>query len=137
MLNKIIGIMALFGIGYLVPDVLGLEKKMEFADEVHNLKLVDCVIDLRHCAAGDYSLELVDGAFSTLERTTFVLLRNGEPIKSEVLVTSDDKQFGTLKSQRHSLKLEQSQVLIPYCGNPIMNIVLIDAATRSGVTVRL
>jgi hypothetical protein len=103
---------------------------------VRLLVLSRCEIQNNRCTVGPYSLELVAGNFDILERTTFTLLRHGRPIKGHILVTSDDNQFGTIQSQKDNALSEQSQVLIPYCGNSIMNIVLIDEEAAEGLILQ-
>jgi hypothetical protein len=136
MLRKIFAISILFGVGYFVPDFLDLDEKMVITESIEHPTLSRCEIQNNRCAVGPYSLELVAGNFGILERTTFTLLRHGRPIKGHILVTSDDNQFGTIQSQKDSAYTEQSQVLIPFCGNPIMNIVLIDEEAAEGLILQ-
>lgn len=134
---KVVGVVLLFCIGYFIPDILSLDKKMEFAQPAQNPVLVDCVIRNNQCDAGDFKLEIIEGEFATLERTHFSLQQKNKPVQGDVLVTSDDNQFGTLLSQKLGKRPGDYQVLIPFCGNPIMNIILIDEQSNNGVIVRL
>ncbi len=135
MIKKVITFIVLFGIGYWVPDILNLDKKMEFTDAALNPTLFECEIDNNSCSSGGFDFELINGDFGALQRTTFALRYQGTPVSGEILVTSDDKLFGTLISQNTSNGKDQRQVLVPYCGNPVMKIIVIDAQTNKGVII--
>ena len=123
--------------GYLLPDFLKLDKKMEFVnltDEKYTV--VECEIINDKCSADSYQLQFLTGHFGILERTSFRLLRHNSPIIGEVLITSDDGQFGTIRSQRESRGSDIRQALIPYCGNPLMNIIVIDQARQTGILIK-
>ncbi len=135
MIKKIIAFIVLFGLGYWLPDVLKLDKKMEFADSAVDPTLFECEILDNRCSGGGFEFALVKGNFTALERTTFTLRYQGMPVSGDILVTSDDQLIGTLLSQMTSQDKAERQVLIPYCGNPIMKIIVIDADSNQGVII--
>ncbi|WP_117234246.1 hypothetical protein [Vibrio maerlii] len=129
---KLVGVFIFLAIGFMLPEIFKLDKKMEFVSEVTGIEFINCVLEDNHCDAGDYHLALIDGAFEALELTSFSLKKGGSDIDGEILVTSDDKQFGTLRSQRNSQTFE---VLIPYCSNSIMKVIVIDLDSKVGVVI--
>ncbi len=135
MVKKLITLVVLFGIGYWLPDILNLDKKMEFSDAALNPTLFECEIRDNRCASGGFDFELIEGNFNALERTTFTLQYQGAPVSGDVLVTSDDQLFGTLISQITSVDKSKRQVLIPFCGNPVMKIIVIEKNRNSGVVI--
>ncbi len=135
MVKKITAFVVLFGLGYWLPDVLNLDKKMEFADPAINPTLYECEIRSNRCSSGGFDFELIDGSFTALERTTFTLQYQGKPVSGDILVTSDDQLIGTLISQVTANGEAERQVLIPYCGNPIMKIIVIDTQSNKGVII--
>ncbi|MGY2575872.1 hypothetical protein [Vibrio sp. C8] len=70
-----------------------------------------------------------------MEQTTFQLTKDDNAIQSEVLITSDDEIFGTIISQRMANDPKLHKVLIPYCGNPVMQIIIIDSSTQKGLVI--
>jgi hypothetical protein len=70
-----------------------------------------------------------------MEQTTFQLTKDDNDIQSEVLITSDDEIFGTIISQRMENDPNLHKVLIPYCGNPVMQIIIIDSSTQKGLVI--
>ncbi|MCA0936460.1 hypothetical protein LCL85_13045 [Vibrio alginolyticus] len=135
MIKKILAFTVLFGLGYWLPDILNLDKKMEFSDAAVDPTLFECEIRSNRCSSGGFDFELIDGSFTALERTTFTLQYQGKPVSGDILVTSDDQLIGTLISQVTANDKDERQVLIPYCGNPIMKIIVIDAQSNKGVII--
>ncbi|WED20530.1 hypothetical protein L3Q72_07650 [Vibrio sp. JC009] len=129
-------ILLVFTAGFFAPDLLQWKKKMEFVQLPPDYRVIDCVLSGRKCQADDYELRLLDGNFLTLERTTFQLKHAQQVIRSDILITSDDNQFGTLLSQDIEQSDAHKDVLIPYCGNPIMHIIVVDKNRKTGLLVK-
>ena len=70
-----------------------------------------------------------------MEQTTFQLTKDDKEIQSEVLITSDDEIFGTIISQRIENDPNLHKVLIPYCGNPVMRIIIIDSNPQKALVI--
>jgi len=134
-LFKFVLVIGIFAAGYIVPSLLNFDKKMQFTQTEDNYERVNCKLVDNQCSVQDYKLELVKGTFSTMEQTTFRLTKNNHGIQSDVLITSDDKIFGTIISQKMENDPTQHKVLIPYCGNPIMQIIIIDSSTQKGLVI--
>lgn len=125
----------IFAVGYLIPSLLQFENKMQFTQTQDNYERLDCTLINNQCLVQGYKLELVKGTFSTMEQTTFQLTKDDNDIQSEVLITSDDEIFGTIISQRMENDPNLHKVLIPYCGNPVMQIIIIDSSTQKGLVI--
>lgn len=125
----------IFAVGYLIPSLLQFENKMQFTQTQDNYERLDCTLINNQCLVQGYKLELVKGTFSTMEQTTFQLTKDDNDIQSEVLITSDDEIFGTIISQRMENAPNLHKVLIPYCGNPVMQIIIIDSSTQKGLVI--
>lgn len=125
----------IFAVGYLIPSLLQFENKMQFTQTQDNYERLDCKLINNQCLVQGYKLELVKGTFSTMEQTTFQLTKDDNDIQSEVLITSDDEIFGTIISQRMANDPKLHKVLIPYCGNPVMQIIIIDSSTQKGLVI--
>lgn len=125
----------IFAVGYLIPGLLQFENKMQFTQTQDNYERLDCKLINNQCLVQGYKLELVKGTFSTMEQTTFQLTKDDNDIQSEVLITSDDEIFGTIISQRMANDPKLHKVLIPYCGNPVMQIIIIDSSTQKGLVI--
>ena len=125
----------IFAVGYLIPSLLQFENKMQFTQTQDNYERLDCKLINNQCLVQGYKLELVKGTFSTMEQTTFQLTKDDNDIQSEVLITSDDEIFGTIISQRMENDPNLHKVLIPYCGNPLMQIIIIDSSTQKGLVI--
>lgn len=125
----------IFAVGYLIPGLLQFENKMQFTQTQDNYERLDCTLINNQCLVQGYKLELVKGTFSTMEQTTFQLTKDDNHIQSEVLITSDDEIFGTIISQRMANDPKLHKVLIPYCGNPVMQIIIIDSSTQKGLVI--
>lgn len=125
----------IFAVGYLIPSLLQFENKMQFTQTQDNYERLDCTLINNQCLVQGYKLELVKGTFSTMEQTTFQLTKDDNYIQSEVLITSDDEIFGTIISQRMENDPNLHKVLIPYCGNPVMQIIIIDSSTQKGLVI--
>lgn len=125
----------IFAVGYLIPSLLQFENKMQFTQTQDNYERLDCTLINNQCLVQGYKLELVKGTFSTMEQTTFQLTKDDNHIQSEVLITSDDEIFGTIISQRMENDPNLHKVLIPYCGNPVMQIIIIDSSTQKGLVI--
>lgn len=125
----------IFAVGYLIPSLLQFENKMQFTQTQENYERLDCTLINNQCLVQGYKLELVKGTFSTMEQTTFQLTKDDNDIQSEVFITSDDEIFGTIISQRMENDPNLHKVLIPYCGNPVMQIIIIDSSTQKGLVI--
>lgn len=125
----------IFAVGYLIPSLLQFENKMQFTQTQDNYERLDCTLINNQCLVQGYKLELVKGTFSTMEQTTFQLTKDDNDIQSEVFITSDDEIFGTIISQRMENDPNLHKVLIPYCGNPVMQIIIIDSSTQKGLVI--
>lgn len=134
-LMKTAVVAVIFAVGYLIPSLLQFENKMQFTQTQDNYERLDCTLINNQCLVQGYKLELVKGTFSTMEQTTFQLTKDDNDIQSEVLITSDDEIFGTIISQRIENDPNLHKVLIPYCGNPVMQIIIIDSSTQKGLVI--
>lgn len=134
-LFKSVLVIGIFAAGYVIPSLLNFDRKMQFTQTEDSYERVECKLVDSQCSVQGYKLELVKGSFSTMEQTTFKLTKNDHDIPSDVLITSDDKIFGTIISQRMENDPTQHKVLIPYCGNPIMQIIIIDSSTQKGLVI--
>ena len=134
-LMKTAVVAVIFAVGYLIPSLLQFENKMQFTQTQDNYERLDCTLINNQCLVQGYKLELVKGTFSTMEQTTFQLTKDDNDIQSEVLITSDDEIFGTIISQRMANAPKLHKVLIPYCGNPVMQIIIIDSSTQKGLVI--
>ncbi|MDV7105822.1 hypothetical protein R3X26_15560 [Vibrio sp. TH_r3] len=135
---RIVGVLFLASVvGYFIPDFLKLDKKMEFVNETEELyRVIECETIDDKCTVDSYQLQFLTGRFGILERTSFRLLYDDHSVATEILITSDDGQFGTIRSQREIRGSDIRQALIPYCGNPLMNIVVIDEARQTGILIK-
>ncbi|WP_165312294.1 hypothetical protein [Vibrio ziniensis] len=134
-LFKFVLVIGIFAAGYIVPSLLQFDKKMQFTQHEDNYERVDCKLVDNQCSVQDYKLEIVKGSFSTMEQTIFKLTKNNHEVSSDILITSDDKIFGTIVSQRNEDAPTHHKVLIPYCGNPVMQIIIIDSNTQKGLVI--
>ncbi len=132
---KIVLVAVIFAVGYALPSLLQFDKKMEFASSSENYKTLECQLINKACEQGEYRIELIKGNFASAQKTIFKINRNGQPIKSEVLVTSDDNLFGTIVSQIPLEDKRLRQILIPYCGNPVMQVIVIDQENKQGLVI--
>jgi len=135
---RIVGVLFLVSVvGYLLPDLLKLDKKMEFVNLTQEqYRVIECETINDHCIVDRYQLQFLVGRFGILERTSFRLLHDTHPVTTEVLITSDDNQFGTIRSQWQRRGSDIRQALIPYCGNPVMNIIVIDQARQTRILIK-
>lgn len=132
---KLTLIVAVFLVGYSAPNLLQFDKKMEFVGSVENYAALDCQLVNQACENEGYRIELVNGNFASAQKTVFKISRNGQPVSSEVLVTSDDNLFGTIVSQITPEDTKTRQILIPYCGNTAMQIIVIDSENQLGLVI--
>ncbi|MDH5880064.1 hypothetical protein L8S15_13260 [Vibrio sp. S/42/10] len=135
MFKNIIVFIIVIGVGYWTSYIFNFDKKMEFSDTPLDAQLHECRLEGDYCLSEEYELQLIDGSFAALQRTVFTLNYRGSPVTGKILVTSDDNQFGTLIGQAMVNQVDRKQVLIPFCGNPVMNIMVIDALTNSGIII--
>ncbi len=134
-LIKFVLILAIFAVGYSLPNLLQFDKKMEFVSSSENYQTLECQLINKACEQGEYHIELIAGKFASAQKTIFKINRNGKPIESEVLVTSDDNLFGTIVSQIPFEDKQIRQILIPYCGNPVMQVIVIDKENKKGLVI--
>ncbi|CAH0526183.1 hypothetical protein [Vibrio hippocampi] len=137
MYKKLLAIVLLFLVGYSLPNLFSLDKKMEFAQELQDPLLFECRLINNRCENGGLALRIHKGEFSTLQRTTFTLAINNTPITTPVLISSDDGQFGTLLGQMSKESPSMVEVLLPYCGNKIMKMIVVDKSSNTGLLVTL
>lgn len=123
----------LFAAGYFAPTWFKFEPKMEFAAVPQGLTLIYCPVNDGRCQVDGYHVTIKSGQFSPLERTEFELTYEDEAPRADVLVTSDDQQFGTLIGQPTLDTSHSYSVLIPYCTNSGMQIIIIDPSRSVGL----
>ncbi len=132
---KIISIIAVFAGGFYIPDLFQPDNNVQVADSEQGNTRLDCKLINNQCMAGDYKIELLDGSFEAMAETTFRLTRGDKAIDTEVLITSDDQLFGTITSQQIEETPKQRHVLIPYCGNPLMHIIIVDSQAKKEIVI--
>ncbi len=134
-LLKLVLVSVIFAVGYSLPNLLQFDKKMQFVTVTDQYQKVKCQLISQQCVTDEYRIELIEGNFTNAQKTVFNISRNDQPVMSEVLVTSDDNLFGTIVSQVSSNNPQNKQVLIPYCGNPIMRVIVIDKEKNKGLII--
>ncbi|WP_295895669.1 hypothetical protein [uncultured Vibrio sp.] len=132
---KLISIIGMVIVGFAAPQLLQFERKMEFIKFGSEFNKSQCYLEGNTCEVDSYRLELLEGNFDAIDRTTFSLFFQNKPIDSSVLVTSDDRQFGVLMSQK--INAFKRSVLIPYCDNNDMDIILVDQERNRGLVINL
>jgi hypothetical protein len=122
--------------GYFFSDLMTENKKVEFVDDSSlRYDRLECQMTEQECQVDGYHLTLMKGHFTPLEKTTFQLNYQHHALESEVLVSSDDHLFGTIKSQPMSGTPGAKQVMLPYCGNSDMSIILVDTQRGHALVV--
>lgn len=119
-----------FLLGFGLPDVL--PKKQTFIEAALPSHVQDCQLSGGRCYAEDVILTLEVGQFTPLRETLFHWKSSASwPEAGTLYVSSDDQRFGTIKAE--PLGQNRYRVMIPYCSNQAMRIIVFPEQDRVGM----
>ncbi|NOH99371.1 hypothetical protein [Vibrio sp. 99-70-13A1] len=128
---KVITFIAVFYLGYLSTGLL--PKKIKFSNLTAPKTIEDCLFIQSKCSSSLFNIHLLSGSFKPLESTEFKII--GNDTVNELLITSDDNRFGTIKAVK--IHNGNYSVLIPYCSNKNMKIILFTPQVDSSIRLNL